>query len=71
MEEEAALEAGAEDEDLEADASKRFAKMICVAALRTSVALVVWHPTMDCICIEFSSWKLFCSYIDKVEPAYH
>jgi len=71
MEDEAASEAGAEDEDSEADASKCFAKMICVAALRTSVALVVWHPIMDCICIEFSFWKLFCSDIDKVEHAYH
>ena len=50
MEEEVASEEEAEGADSEADASKRFAKMIHLVVLRSSVALVVWYPTMDCIC---------------------
>jgi hypothetical protein len=49
MEGEAASEEEAEDEVSEADASECSTKMICVAVLRTSVALEVWHLTMGCI----------------------
>jgi hypothetical protein len=50
MGEEVASEEEVEGAGSEADASKRFAKMIYLAVLRSSVALVVWYPTMDCIC---------------------
>jgi hypothetical protein len=52
MEEEAGSEVEAEDEDLEAGASRCLAGRndFFVAVLRSSVALVVWYPTMDCIC---------------------
>lgn len=54
MEEEVASEEEAEDGDSEEGASRCLARdKLCVTILRTSVALLEWYPTMDCICMHF------------------